>query len=95
MRPPSSIKVRPLLLLLLFCGLFGKTITAIPGQSVAHQWEFPADSAFGSPAARDLNKEGVLDVILGYGLELEAFTTGIVALNGKIGQALWTVSAPA
>lgn len=82
---------------LFFSLIFGVTSTTVWGQSVAHTWETAIDStsAFGSPVARDLNQDGVLDIIIGCGLELEASETGILALNGKNGDPLWTFPAPA
>lgn len=85
------------LLVLLFYTFGGITVTPVAAQSVAHKWETARDStsAFGSPVARDLNQDGVLDIIIGCGLELEASETGILALNGKNGETLWAFPAPA
>lgn len=94
MRPP--LQFRNLFLILSFLSFFGKSLTPVTGQTVTHNWETSRDStsAFGSPVARDLNKDGVLDIIIGCGLELEASKTGVLALNGKNGEALWALPAP-
>lgn len=84
-------------LILSFYSFIGGIGTPVFGQTVTHQWEISRDStsAFGSPVARDLNQDGVLDIIIGCGLELEASRTGVLALNGKNGQTLWALPAPA
>lgn len=80
---------------LMLIGLQFIGATALRSQSVAHRWAYAVDStsAYGSPVARDLNHDGVLDIILGCGLELNASQTGILALDGHSGAPLWTVPA--
>lgn len=82
------------LLIFSFCWT---AMTPASGQTITHEWEISIDStsAFGSPVARDLNQDGILDLIIGCGLELEASETGILALNGKNGHPLWSLPAPA
>lgn len=48
---------------------------------------------FSSPRFTDLNKDGVKDVIIGAGIESTASDHGILALNGKNGEILWTVKS--
>lgn len=90
-------RLQNLLLILSCSGFCWMATTPLSGQTVAHQWQLSTDStsAFGSPVARDLNQDGVLDIIVGCGLELEASETGILALDGKNGERLWTLPAPA
>ena len=49
---------------------------------------------FSSPRAADLNKDGVLDIIIGTGKE-EFFSVeyGVIALDGATGDLLWRVAA--
>lgn len=62
-----------------------------PGQS----WEklVRNTGTSSSPHATDLNKDGVLDIVLGAGAkEWEASANGVLAFNGQNGELLW--SAP-
>ena len=48
-----------------------------------------------SPRAADLNKDGVLDIVMGAGLnEFQKSDHGVIALNGKSGEILWKQEAP-
>lgn len=60
------------------------------GQDV--NWSYKMDSAavFSSPRFADLNKDGVLDVVIGAGNENYAIKHGIVAIDGKTGEVLWS-----
>ena len=47
-----------------------------------------------SPRAADLNKDGIMDVVLGAGkVEFQSSDTAVIALNGADGKLLWHVSA--
>ena len=49
-----------------------------------------------SPRAADLNKDGVLDIVMGAGRgETAATDHGVLAVNGKTGKLLWKHKAPA
>ena len=48
-----------------------------------------------SPRAADLNNDGVLDIVMGAGLnEFQKSDHGVIALNGKSGELLWKQEAP-
>lgn len=56
--------------------------------------ELPTIGTFSSPRVADLNGDGVGDVILGAGREeFIPSDSAIIALDGKSGELLWTVSA--
>ena len=59
------------------------------------QWRFQIDSAnvLSSPRCADLNQDGIKDIIFGAGLEGVASRNGVVAIDGKTGEKLWSVSA--
>jgi outer membrane protein assembly factor BamB len=46
---------------------------------------------FSSPRLADLNKDDILDVVTGAGIESVESENGIVAINGKNGELLWNV----
>ena len=55
---------------------------------------FRGHNTFSSPRAVDLNKDGVLDIIVGAGKEeFEYADTAIIALNGINGKLLWHLPA--
>lgn len=58
-------------------------------------WETVVDSTnvFSSPRTIDLNHDGVLDIVIGGGLENHYRTQSISALDGKTGELLWKVAA--
>jgi outer membrane protein assembly factor BamB len=43
-----------------------------------------------SPRAADLNNDGVLDIVIGGGVDGFPKTNGIMAIDGATGAALWT-----
>lgn len=48
-----------------------------------------------SPRATDLNNDGVLDIVMGAGLnEYQSSDQGIIALDGKNGELLWQQESP-
>lgn len=52
----------------------------------------PSLGTFSSIKCSDLNQDGVLDVVMGAGKnEFEESESGVIALNGKTGDVLWTV----
>jgi outer membrane protein assembly factor BamB len=59
------------------------------GQST--NWSLKVDSAsiFSSPRFTDLNRDGVMDVIIGGGLEHQYTQHAVIAVDGKNGQLLW------
>jgi outer membrane protein assembly factor BamB len=58
---------------------------------VAYSFDLGTNS---SPQCADLNKDGVLDVVLGNGRdEFEVCDSGIVAYDGKNGKVLWRASS--
>src|SRR5690349_19809412 len=57
--------------------------------------DFPVIGSQSSPRATDLNKDGVLDIVIGSGKnEFEQSDMGILAFDGKSGEMLWKQSAP-
>lgn len=60
------------------------------------QWNtaFPAIGTQSSPRCTDLNQDGILDIIIGAGMN-EYFPSdhGVIALDGKNGSTLWSVPA--
>ena len=55
-------------------------------------WQTYMDSvpSFSSPRSADLNGDGVLDIVLGGGIDGIAADNGIMAFNGVDGSVLWT-----
>ncbi len=58
------------------------------------KWNYKMDSAavFSSPRFSDLTGDGVLDVVIGAGNENYNIKNGVVAIDGKSGDVLWTFS---
>jgi outer membrane protein assembly factor BamB len=55
---------------------------------------FPAIGTQSSPRCTDLNKDGVLDIVIGAGMnEYYPCEQAVLALDGKNGKLLWSVSA--
>src|SRR5438105_1867360 len=56
--------------------------------------DIPVIGSQSSPRAADLNKDGVLDIIIGAGKnEFQQSDMGILAFDGKTGNILWKQSA--
>jgi hypothetical protein len=70
--------------------------SASMANSQESRWRVRLDSAaiFSSTRFADLNRDGVLDVIIGAGSETHELTSGVVAVDGKTGDILWKISAP-
>lgn len=59
-----------------------------------YAWNIPFSSmgSLSSPRCVDLNQDGILDVVIGAGMnEFFECDQGVIALNGKDGKILWTV----
>ncbi|MEZ4887198.1 MAG: T9SS type A sorting domain-containing protein [Chitinophagales bacterium] len=78
--------------IILFYTLFLFKTTPLSAQT---EWTAFTDSTnnFSSPRATDLNKDGVLDIVVGGGLEDFARSQSVSAFDGKTGNVLWRVSA--
>lgn len=56
--------------------------------------EFQTVGVYSSPRTADLNRDGVLDLIVGAGrLEFQATDSSVVAVSGATGETLWVVPA--
>ena len=62
------------------------------GHSQSLNWSQFLDSTltFSSPRAVDLNMDGVLDIVMGSGIDSVGTDKGIVALDGNSGNLLWS-----
>lgn len=77
-----------LLLLLLACSSRKKS-------EVIWDKTFPGLGSQSSPRAADLNKDGVLDIVIGAGKnETQYSKDGVLALDGKTGELLWRQESP-
>ncbi len=57
--------------------------------------DIPVIGSQSSPRATDLNKDGILDIVIGAGKnEFQQTDMGILAFDGKSGELLWKQSAP-
>lgn len=58
-------------------------------------WKANIDSCnfFSSPNTCDLNSDGILDIVIGGGIEYQKTNTGVLAFNGKNGDLLWRIPA--
>ena len=60
-----------------------------------NQWtsQFDAVRSYSSPRATDLNQDGILDIVLGSGVDGFASPFGAIAVNGANGNTLWTMES--
>lgn len=67
----------------------------IGAAQISTKWttSFPVVSSFSSPKVADLNQDGVKDIIIGASRENIYSIDGIIALNGKNGNILWSKPA--
>ena len=63
------------------------------GFSQTTRWSVKIDSAdiFSSPRFADLNGDGIKDVVIGGGIESKSTSHGVIAIDGKNGNELWSV----
>jgi len=59
-------------------------------QNIIWQRSFYGGQIFSSPRCEDLSGDGIKDVVVGAGVELDTSRHGILALNGLNGNTLWT-----
>ena len=73
--------------------IFYISLSQISAVGQSSKWSTQIENAniFSSPRFADLNKDDVLDVIIGAGMEGLESTNGIVAFNGANGEILWNV----
>lgn len=66
---------------------------SVAAQHAITRWVqvFDSTSAFSSPVAIDLNRDGFQDIVLGCGQELDSSATGLIALNGRTGTPFWVL----
>ncbi len=74
----------PFILLLFLSSSLNGQITPIWSYTVSD-----SISTFCSPQVADLNQDGILDIVIGGGLEKDSTEQGILAIDGKNGQLLW------
>lgn len=82
-----------LVLAVVLCGCSGHS--ALP-EGAQRQWtvKLPDLGSSSSPRARDLNADGILDIVFGAGkAEFMYCDTAIVAMNGANGKVLWTAAS--
>lgn len=60
-------------------------------QSTRFTIEIDSANIFSSPRFSDFNSDGVKDIVVGAGLEAVHVSNGLVAIDGKTGEILWTV----
>ena len=97
----KNIQVLPVILLftslMLSFAIGCQSDTDSPSDSFEVMWErqFPELSTHSSPrAAADLDGDGILDIVLGSGMEEMASTpAGIIAVSGATGDTMWTYPA--
>lgn len=61
-----------------------------------HSWDkqIPGVGTFSSPRCVDLNKDGILDIVMGAGREeFQSCDSAVIAINGRSGELLWKASA--
>ncbi|MEM9931724.1 MAG: hypothetical protein AAF840_18105, partial [Bacteroidota bacterium] len=84
--------IQRVFMLMIFLGLCGSYSCGFEGD----QWttELPKIGASSSPAAADLNADGIKDIVIGGGArEFQPTETGVAALDGATGKLLWSVPA--
>src|SRR5690606_39899517 len=68
----------------------GVQTCALPISEMAWQVNFNNIGSFSSTRVADLNRDGILDIVMGAGgKENSASDTAIIALDGATGQLLW------
>lgn len=78
---------------IIFLALYGCFFTTAYSQSPLWKAQVEGASIFSSPRLADLNKDGILDVVVGGGVENSPSKNGVIAIDGDTGEALWKVSA--
>jgi hypothetical protein len=71
----------------IFCFLL---VLSSEGQTLEWSYFAPNTAVLSSPRAADLNNDGVLDIVIGGGVDGFPKTNGIMAMDGATGAALWT-----
>jgi len=70
--------------------LFVLTLAA-SAQNIVWQKSFLRGQIFSTPRCEDLNGDGVKDVVIGAGIEMDSSYNGVLALDGLDGSLLWRV----
>lgn len=74
------------------CALWLVALVSCKSRKTQLVWEIslPVIGSQSSPRVTDLNKDGVLDIVIGAGMNEEQYTDqGILAVDGKSGAMLW------
>lgn len=60
--------------------------------SFSAQWSTftPSTATLSSPRSADLNADGIMDIVIGAGVDTTFTTNGILAFDGATGNSLWT-----
>ncbi len=68
-------------------------VISFPGlaQNPAWQKTYSGGGSFSSPKSVDLNNDGFEDIVLGAGREDSSSVLGVLAINGRNGDTLWTI----
>ena len=86
----NSVRFLPLLFLIALVGCKTKKKSELVWNKSFYQI-----GSQSSPRATDLNKDGVLDIVMGTGLnEYQQTEFGIIAVDGETGELLWKQVAP-
>lgn len=61
--------------------------------SQSRLWKIQVEGAslFSSPRSVDLNRDGILDIVIGGGVENSPSKNGVIAINGANGENLWAI----
>lgn len=89
-------KMVPLAAVLFLAGhhLVGQNTTAVVDQPASWSVQFKDLGIFSSPRVTDLNGDGTGDIVFGTGRqEFQPCDSAVIALDGRNGQVLWTVSS--